>query len=348
MQLKRKGKERKGKGLLYLIGISVLISIVFIACNKKPTASNDFAEIDKDLPWVDGGSGNNSSQSKTLKNTTDADSPVIVISGNNLILAYGKNNKVYYRSSHDLGETLTTEMEFGTGHQLTSTPTTKKYPHIFFDGSKVIAVATTDGSKLSALSKPLVYITGTFKMDTSGVGYIGFNKWGTIGIMDKNGQSGTAGNGLASDRYFNKEGATIQTAAGVGRIVGGKYLLPISETTGTKYLKLEAKQYGSEEFGAVWDLSGDNKGTKTANNIIVKLDESGNILGEDIAEKSEGYSIKADGTLSGSGLSGSPKVGNGTSEASIAVSGGYIYTFTKETSGLVFRKFSTTVSGNIQ
>ena len=40
MQLK--GKERKGKGLLYLIGIAVLISIVFIACKNKPTGMNDF------------------------------------------------------------------------------------------------------------------------------------------------------------------------------------------------------------------------------------------------------------------------------------------------------------------
>ena len=40
MQLK---KERKGKGLLYLIAIAVLISIVFIACSKKrPTGMNDF------------------------------------------------------------------------------------------------------------------------------------------------------------------------------------------------------------------------------------------------------------------------------------------------------------------
>ena len=38
----RKGKERKGKGLLYLIAIAVLISIVFIACKKKPTGINDF------------------------------------------------------------------------------------------------------------------------------------------------------------------------------------------------------------------------------------------------------------------------------------------------------------------
>ena len=300
------------------------------------------------MPWVNGGSGNN--KSKTLENTTDADSPVIVISGNNLILAYGKNNKVYYRSSHDLGETLTTETEFGTGHESTSTPTTKKYPHIFFDGSKVIAVATASG-RLVELGKPLVYITGTFKMAANGVGYISFNKWGTIGIMNKD-ISGDAGSGLKAEKYFNKADndntTTIRTAAGVGRIVNGKYLLPISETTGNKYLKLEAKQYNNEEFGAVWDLNGDNRQTKTANNIVVKLDENGNKLDENIAEKSGSYSIKSDGTLSGGGLSGTPKVGNGTSEASIAVSGSYIYTFTKETSGLVFRKFSTTVSGNIQ
>ena len=39
-------KERKGKGLLYLIAIAVLISIVSIACSDKPTAVSDFAEID--------------------------------------------------------------------------------------------------------------------------------------------------------------------------------------------------------------------------------------------------------------------------------------------------------------
>ena len=37
MQLKR-----KGKGLLYLIAIAVLISIVFVACKNKPTGMNDF------------------------------------------------------------------------------------------------------------------------------------------------------------------------------------------------------------------------------------------------------------------------------------------------------------------
>ena len=37
MQLKR-----KGKGLLYLIAIAVVISIVFIACSEKPTGMNDF------------------------------------------------------------------------------------------------------------------------------------------------------------------------------------------------------------------------------------------------------------------------------------------------------------------
>ena len=35
-------KERKGKGLLYLIAIAVLISIVSIACSDKPTGMADF------------------------------------------------------------------------------------------------------------------------------------------------------------------------------------------------------------------------------------------------------------------------------------------------------------------
>ena len=35
-------KERKGKGLLYLIAIAVLISLVFTACSDKPTGMADF------------------------------------------------------------------------------------------------------------------------------------------------------------------------------------------------------------------------------------------------------------------------------------------------------------------
>ena len=34
-------KERKGKGLLYLIAISILISLVFTACKKRTTAPED-------------------------------------------------------------------------------------------------------------------------------------------------------------------------------------------------------------------------------------------------------------------------------------------------------------------
>lgn len=333
---------KKRKGLLYLI-IAIAIMVLAIACGDKPTQTSDFAEIDNNLPWST--NTTDSGDTFTAKNIADAsaDSPVIVISGNNLILAYGKNNKVYYRSSHDLGETLTTETEFGTEHER-STPTTKKYPHIFFNGDNVIAVATARG-RVVELGQPLVYITGTFKMSDNGVGYIGFNKWGTIGVINFEGQSGEAGGGLKAEKYFNKE-TTIQTAAGVGRIVNGKYLLPISETSGTKYLKLEAKQYDNAEFGAVWDLNGDNTGTKTAN-IIVKLDENGNKLDEGIAEKAGSYSIAANGTITG--ITGSPQVGNGTTEASIAEDGnGTIYTFTKEADGLVFRKFANTISGAIK
>ena len=37
-------KERKGKGLLYLIAIAVLIAIMSIACKNKPTALAEFIE----------------------------------------------------------------------------------------------------------------------------------------------------------------------------------------------------------------------------------------------------------------------------------------------------------------
>ena len=71
----KKGKERKGKGLLYLIAIAVLISIVFIACKKKPTGINDFETdiidisdniINKDpsTPTTDAGD-NNTTQALT-------------------------------------------------------------------------------------------------------------------------------------------------------------------------------------------------------------------------------------------------------------------------------------------
>ena len=43
--------QLKGKGLLYLIGIAVLISIVFIACKNKPTGMNDFVP---EAPEVEG------------------------------------------------------------------------------------------------------------------------------------------------------------------------------------------------------------------------------------------------------------------------------------------------------
>ena len=85
-------KERKGKGLLYLIAIAVLISIVFIACSKKrPTGMNDFETdiidisdetINKNNPTADktGGSAGNDGNS-----LTDAE-----------IANLGKNNKTAY------------------------------------------------------------------------------------------------------------------------------------------------------------------------------------------------------------------------------------------------------------
>ena len=73
MQLKR-----KGKGLLYLIGIAVLISIVFIACKNKPTGMNDFETdiidipqdtINKNNPTADTTGGSAGSGGNTLQQT---------------------------------------------------------------------------------------------------------------------------------------------------------------------------------------------------------------------------------------------------------------------------------------
>ena len=42
-------KERKGKGLLYLIAIAVLISLVFISCGDKPTGMADFVDLPEEV-----------------------------------------------------------------------------------------------------------------------------------------------------------------------------------------------------------------------------------------------------------------------------------------------------------
>ena len=73
MQLKR-----KGKGLLYLIAIAALISIVFIACKKKPTGINDFETdivdiSDETINKDPGTSTPTTGDNTTTQNLTDDD-----------------------------------------------------------------------------------------------------------------------------------------------------------------------------------------------------------------------------------------------------------------------------------
>ena len=46
-------KERKGKGLLCLISIAVLIAVISAGCKNKPTQTNDFAGFDESVSPVD-------------------------------------------------------------------------------------------------------------------------------------------------------------------------------------------------------------------------------------------------------------------------------------------------------
>ena len=332
MTILKKRKEKKG--LLYIIAIAIMVFAV--ACNKKPTQSSEFAEIDHDLPWVDTTTDKGEEVKYKTVTDTSANSPVIIVSGNKLILVYGKNDKIYYRSSQDLGETLTKETEFGTGTSGLAT-LSKKYPHVFFDGSTVTAVVTHGTGEAKQGYPPLAEITGSLPDGQIG---INFSSWETLGIV-KDGASGSAGGVLAT--IFGGD-TTIQTAAGVGRIVSGNRKLPISQTSGTKYLVLKPQQI-SGVVGLSWGLDGEVK-TDKEQTQIVKLDTDGSTkLDKDIAEKSGSYSITANGKITG--ITSNPQVGVGITEASIATDGnGNIYTFTKETKGLVFRKFSTSISGS--
>ena len=337
----RKGKERKGKGLLYLIAIAVLIAIVSIACSDKPTAVSDFAEIDDSLVVKTNTPG---VASITISTDTSIDSPVVVANGDNIILVYGKNNQIYYRSSSDGGKNLTKEQEFG------GNSTGKKYPHIFFDGSTVNAAATQiwKGAygKVEESSQPLGFIRGGYKMGGNGVFTIIFeSSWINLNISLPGQSSGNAGHALHS-----KLGNTsVQTAAGAGRFIGGKLMLPLTETGESKnrYLTLNDTKISGVNYNSgsanTWSIDGDIKNMTAS--TIVKFDESGNKFeSSEASEKAGSYSITANGKISG--ITSSPTVGEGTSEASIATSDGYIYTLTKETGGLVFRKFSTSISGS--
>ena len=351
-------KERKGKGLLYLIAIAVLIAIVSIACSDKPTAVSDFAEIDDRLLENGTTSSGQKFEKLTLKDTANADSPVVVVSGNNLILVYGKDNKIYYISSHDGGTTRTEAEEFGRNSKGTALALSKKYPHIFFDkNNNINAIATarynSDGSvgKVKDGSYPLVAITGKFIMKSTGdgkqVGSISFSSWETVGIILDTGTSGNAGNAL--NTAFGGD-TTVKIASGIGRFEKSKYIVPVTDINNGKYLKLEA-----DTNFLVWRKNSEGVKSDITKGNIVKFDESGvkfeineNSIVEKAGSGSTAVSITAKGKVS-VGNSEKGTVGDGTSEASIATDGnGNIYTLTKETGGLVFRKFGTSISGDIK
>ena len=334
MQLKRKGKERKGKGLLYLIGISVLISIVFIACNKRPTASNDFAEIDKDLPIINTGSGNDAVVKAELEKTVNnINSPVVVVSGNNLIIAYEQGNDIKYRTSVDGGKSFSKVYGLHSSAQ---------YPYIFFDGTTVSVIVTKYGGKVADLVPTLFEINGTFES-----GLIKTSSSESMrGILNADNTAGGPSTLMAA-KYFGKE-TTIRTAAGAGIGIGNSRQIPLSEVGGTTYLILEAKQITTGfQSGWGWDLKSGSKQTK-GNDDVIKIAKDGSTFKtSDAAEKSESYSIKANGQITG--ITSSPTVGNNTKDASIAADGkGTIYTLTIEDGGLIFRKFGTSISGSAE
>ncbi|WP_432632957.1 hypothetical protein [Brachyspira sp.] len=329
--------QLKGKGLLYLIGISVLISIVFIACNKKPTASNDFAEIDKDLPISTDGSGNDTVTSATLSEANNIDSPVVVVSGDKLIIAYGEGNNIKYRTSGDGGKSFSTAIDLSLSAQ---------YPYIFFDGSKVSVMVTKNGGKTGVSTKVISEINGTFQLNNNGAYEIsGKSEAGLSGVVGVGGSAaGGVGSVIEAEKYFGKK-TTIRTAAGAGIGIGNTRQIPLSEVNGTTYLILEAKLLTAPHSGWGWDLKANSKQTK-GNDDVIKIAKDGSIFKtSEIAEKSESYSITANGKITG--ITSSPTVGNNTKDASIATDGkGNIYTLTIEDGGLKFRKFGTSISSS--
>ena len=337
MTILKKRKEKKG--LLYIIAIAIMVFA--IACSgNKPTQSSDFAEIDYDLPVVTNGSGDNAVVSTTISkiDVASGDSPVIIVSGNKVILAYEQNGSIQYRASIDGGNKISKAQTLSDSG---------KYPYIFFDGSSVSAVVTKYDSQLGP-GMPLFEINGTFEIQNGEVGYIKISENKAMeGIVVDNNVGGNAA--LKNEKYFGQNATAIRTAAGAGTGIGNSRKLPLSQVGGTTYLVLEGVDIqtaapSSGVSGNGWNLlAGSKKTTKEANEVM-KIDANGQeFKTSEFAEKSGAYSIKNDGTITG--INSNPKVGDGTTEASIAATDdGYIYTFTKETSGLVLRKFSIKIT----
>ena len=288
------------------------------------------------MPTSSSGSGNNTVTTTTISTANNIDSPVVVVSGNNLIIAYGEGNDINYRTSVDGGKSFSKAMRLIDSAQ---------YPYIFFSGTTVSAIVTKYGGKVADLVPTLYEINGTFQ--SGGEAYLikTSSSESMRGILNADNTAGGPSTLMAA-KYFGKE-TTIRTAAGAGIGIGNSRQIPLSEVGGTTYLILEAKQITTGfQSGWGWDLKSGSKQTTKGNNDVMKIAKDGSIFKtSDAAEKSESYSIKANGQITG--ITSSPTVGNNTKDASIAADGkGTIYTLTIEDGGLKFRKFSVNISGN--
>ena len=326
-----------------------------IACSEKPTQSSDFAEIDYDLPWVEdnngvtkddngsGGSGGSGSTPTPIKSEKreivadkgSVDSPVVVVNGDKVIVAYGQNGSIYYRASIDGGNNIS---------KVKTLSDSGKYPYIFFNGNDVSVMVTKNNGKVGASMKTISEIKGTLKSGGEAY-YIDYKEESLSGLIGAGGMVGEVGGALSGDKYFGS-GKTIRTAAGVGIDYNNRQI-PLSEVDGTIYLVLESVDLktaapSSGMSGNGWNLKDGSRQTKEASEVM-KIDASGAYKTSEAAEKSGEYSIAKNGKISGPNAY---NVGQNTTDASIAVSGDYIYTLTIEDSGLVFRKFNKNAGGS--
>ncbi|WP_432633510.1 hypothetical protein [Brachyspira sp.] len=286
------------------------------------------------MPTSSTGTGDNTVTSTTLSTANNIDSPVVVVSGDKLIIAYGEGNNIKYRTSGDGGDSLSKAMTLDSS---------AKYPYIFFDGTTVSAIVTKYNGKIGP-GMPLAEIKGTFELNGEAFQIKSTSSKAMDGIINADNVAGGC-SVLGADKYFGS-GKTIRTAAGAGIGIGNSRQIPLSEVGGNIELILEAKEITGDlnVSGWGWDLKKDSRQTTKGNNDVIKIDKNGSIFKtSEAAEKSESYSITANGKITG--ISSSPTVGNNTRDASIATDGkGNIYTLTIEDGGLIFRKFKTSIT----
>ncbi len=68
-------KERKGKGLLYLIAIAVLIAVISAGCKNKPTQTNDFAGFDENVQGIQANESLTTLLGKTIRSRNPITEP---------------------------------------------------------------------------------------------------------------------------------------------------------------------------------------------------------------------------------------------------------------------------------